>query len=145
MTTSSICIRSMTVLERKYHTLTLATSIEAERLHAVPHASQSRAMFLNVLCCCLVAKVCLILRSHGSQHTRLSCPSLSPRACSNLCSLSQWCYSTIWFSVAAFSPPALSFSQHQGLFQGVGSSHQVAKVLQLQLQSFQWIFRVDRL
>ena len=95
MTTSSICIRSMTVLERKYHTLTLATSIEAERLHAVPHAFQSRAMFLNVLCCCLVAKVCLILRSHGSQHTRLSCPSLSPRACSNLCPLCQWFYPTV--------------------------------------------------
>ena len=31
------------------------------------------------------------------------------------------------------SPPALSLSQHQGLFQWVGSSHQVAKVLALQL------------
>ena len=43
------------------------------------------------------------------------------------------------------SPPALSLSQYLGLFQGVGSSHQVAKVLELQLQhqSFQWIFRVD--
>ena len=35
------------------------------------------------------------------------------------------------------SPPALSLSQHQGLFQLVGSSQQVAKVLELQLQSFQ--------
>ena len=43
------------------------------------------------------------------------------------------------------SPPALNLSQHQGLFQWVGSSHQVAKLLELQLQyqSFQWIFRVD--
>ena len=43
------------------------------------------------------------------------------------------------------SPPVLSLSQHQGLFQWVGSSHQVTKVseLQLQHQSFQWIFRVD--
>ena len=32
------------------------------------------------------------------------------------------------------SPPALKLSQHQGLFQGVSSSHQVAKVLELQLQ-----------
>ena len=41
------------------------------------------------------------------------------------------------------SPPALSLSQHQSLFQWVSSLHQVAKVLelQLQLQSFQWIFR----
>ena len=45
------------------------------------------------------------------------------------------------------SPSPLSFnlSQHQGLFQWVSSSHQVAKVLELQLQhlSFQWIFRTD--
>ena len=34
--------------------------------------------------------------------------------------------------------PALNLSQHQGLFQWVGSSHQVAKVLGLQHQSFQW-------
>ena len=35
--------------------------------------------------------------------------------------------------------PAFNLSQHQGLFQGVGSSHQVAKVLEFQLQhpSFQ--------
>ena len=41
------------------------------------------------------------------------------------------------------SPPAFNHSQHQGLFQWVGSSHQVAKVFHLQLQSFQWIFRTD--
>ena len=42
------------------------------------------------------------------------------------------------------SPPAFNLSQHQGLFPWVKSSHQVAKVLELQLQhqSFQWIFRV---
>ena len=41
------------------------------------------------------------------------------------------------------SPPAFSLSQHQGLFQWIGSSHQVAKVLELQHQSFRWILRVD--
>ena len=43
------------------------------------------------------------------------------------------------------SPPAFSLSQHQGLFQWASSSHQVAKVLecQLQHQSFQWISRTD--
>ena len=41
------------------------------------------------------------------------------------------------------SPFAFSLSQHQGLFQWVDSSHQVAKILELQHQSFQWIFRVD--
>ena len=45
------------------------------------------------------------------------------------------------------SPPAFNLSQHQDLFQWVSSSHQVAKVLELQLQhqSFQWIFRTDLL
>ena len=43
------------------------------------------------------------------------------------------------------SPPAFNLSQHQGLFQWVSSLHQVAKVLELQLQHqpFQWIFRTD--
>ena len=43
------------------------------------------------------------------------------------------------------SPPAFNLSQHQGLFQWISSSHQVAKVLQFQLQhqSFQWIFRTN--
>ena len=43
------------------------------------------------------------------------------------------------------SPPAFNLSQHQGLFQWVSSSQQVAKVLEFQLQhqSFQWIFRTD--
>ena len=43
------------------------------------------------------------------------------------------------------SPPAFNLSQHQGLFQWVSSSCYMAKVLELQLQhqSFQWIFRVD--
>ena len=43
------------------------------------------------------------------------------------------------------SPPALNLSQHQGLFKWVSSSHQVAKVLEFQLQhqSFQWIPRTD--
>ena len=45
------------------------------------------------------------------------------------------------------SPPALNLSRHQGLFTWVSSSHQVAKVLEFQLQnqSFQWIPRTDLL
>ena len=34
------------------------------------------------------------------------------------------------------SPPAFNVSQHQDLFQGVSFSHQVARVLELQRQSF---------
>jgi len=47
--------------------------------------------------------------------------------------------------LASSSLPAFNLSQHQGLFQGVSSSNQVAKVLefQIQCQSFQWTFRTD--
>ena len=43
------------------------------------------------------------------------------------------------------SPPAFNLSQHHGLFQWVGSLHNVAKILEYehQHQFFQWIFRVD--
>ena len=43
------------------------------------------------------------LQPHGLQHARFSCPSPSPRACSNSCPLSQWCHPIISFSVAHFS------------------------------------------
>ena len=70
------------------------------------------------------------LWSHRLQYARLPCPSLSPAVCSNSCLLSHWCYPNIPFSVIP-SPPALKPSQHQGLFQWIGSLHQVAKVLEL--------------
>ena len=43
------------------------------------------------------------------------------------------------------SPPTFNLSQHQGLFKWVNSLHQLARVLEFQLQhhSFQWIFRTD--
>ena len=43
------------------------------------------------------------------------------------------------------SPPAFKLSQHQSLFQWVSTFNQVAKLLELQLQhqSFQWVFRTD--
>ena len=50
-----------------------------------------------------------------------------------------------YYPLSSPSPPAFSLSQHQSLFQWVSSLHQVAKVLELQVQheSFQWIFRTD--
>ena len=84
------------------------------------------------------------LRPHGLQNTRLPCPSLSPEVCSNSCSLSQWCNQPS-HPLSSPSLQILNLSQRQILFQWVGSWHQVAKLLELQLQhqSFQWIFRVD--
>ena len=84
------------------------------------------------------------LQPHGLQHTRFPCPSPSPRTCLNSSPLSLWCHPTIC-PLLSPSPPAFNLSQHQGLFLWVGSSHQVANVLELQLQhqSFQWIFRIS--
>ena len=48
-------------------------------------------------------------------------------------------------SLSSPSPPAFNLSQHQGPFQRVSFSHQIAKVLEFQLQhqSFWWVFRND--
>ena len=63
---------------------------------------------------------------HGLQHTRLPCPSPTPRAYLNSWPSHQWCHPTISSSVIPFSSHLQSF-QHQGLFQWVGSLNQVAK------------------
>ena len=43
----------------------------------------------------VVQSLCPTLWPHGLQHTRLPCPSLSPRICWNSCPLSWWCHPTI--------------------------------------------------
>ena len=52
--------------------------------------------------------MCDYLWPHGLQHTRLPCPS-SSGACSNSCTLSQWCHPTISSSVIPFSSRLQSF------------------------------------
>ena len=80
------------------------------------------------------------LQPHGLQHARLHCPSPSPRVCQVHV---HWVSDAIqpFHSLLPTSPPAFNLSQYWGLFQWVGSLHQVAKVLELQLQHqfFQWI------
>ena len=83
------------------------------------------------------------------QHARLPCPSSCPGVCSNSYPLSRRCHPTISSSVIPFSshlqpfPESGSFLTSQ-LFANTESAL-VAKVLELQLQhqSFQWIFRTD--
>ena len=84
---------------------------------------------------------------HGLQHARLPCPSPTPGVCSiSLQTHVRWVRNAIQAShpLLPSSPSALNLSQNQSLFQWISSSHQEAKVLELQLQhqSFQWIFRV---
>ena len=90
-----------------------------------------------------VAQLCLTVWPHGLQHARFPYHQLLE--------LTQTHVHGVGDAIQPFhplsfpSPPAFNLSQHQGLFQRVSSSHQVAKVLELQLQhqSFQCIFRTD--
>ena len=90
-----------------------------------------------------VAQSCPTLPPRESQYAGPPCPSPTPGAypC-------PWISDAIQPSHPPSSPsPAPHPSQHQGLFQWVNSSHEVAKVLEFQLQhhSFQWILRADLL
>ena len=89
----------------------------------------------NYCCCCSVAKSCLL-----SAPTNCNMPSFP--VCRYLPELAQthvhWVGDAIQPSCprSSPSPPALNLSQHQDLFLWVGSSHQVAQVLELQLQPY---------
>ena len=84
------------------------------------------------------------LRPHGLKHARLPCLSPAPGACSNSCSLSQWYHPTISSSIITFSSCLQSFptSESFPMSQFFTSDGQV---LELQHQSFQWIFKTDLL
>ena len=73
------------------------------------------------------------LRPHESQHTRPPCPSPNPGVHSDSCPSSRWCHLPS-HPLSSPSPPAPNPSQHQGLFQWVNYSHEVANVLDFQLQ-----------
>ena len=77
--------------------------------------------------CCSVAQSCLTLCDPRDCGTPASppCPSPSPKVCSSLCPLHQWCHPAISSSDPS---SALSLSQHQGLFQCIGCSHQMTKI-----------------
>ena len=72
------------------------------------------------------------LKLHGWQHTSLPCPKPTP-------DLAQTDAHRVGNAIQPShpllftSPPSLNISQHQGLFQGVSSLHQVTKVLEFQL------------
>ena len=83
---------------------------------------------------------------HGLQHARPPCPSQLPEFTQTHV---DWVGEAIQPShpLSSPSPSAFNLSQHQGLFKWVSSSHQMAKVLEFQLQhqSLQWTARTDLL
>ena len=85
------------------------------------------------------------LQRHEQQQARPPCPSPTPEFTQTHV---HWVSDAIQPShPLSFPSPALNLSQHQGLFKWGSSSHQVAKVLEFQLQhqSFQWTSRTDLL
>ena len=128
------------------------------------NVSSSRSLKLRYICISALAKnkyvnICMFYTFQFSSVSQ-SCPTLcDPMDCSTpglpvhhqLPELAQTHVHQIGDAIQPFhplsspSPPPFNLSQHQGLFKWVSSSHQVAKVLELQLQhqSFQWIFRTD--
>ena len=86
----------------------------------------------DCLCFLIVVAVQLLsmldsLWPHGLQHSRLPYPSLSP---------AQICVHWVTDANQPSHSPALNLSQHQGLFQWVSSSHQMAKVLVFSISPF---------
>ena len=100
-------------------------------------------MYCLLYCCCSITKSCLTLCNP------MNCSMPGFPALQYLPELAQthvhWVSDAIKPShpLSPPSPLALSLSQHQVLFQSGSSLHQVAKVMELQHRSFQWIFRVD--
>ena len=85
-----------------------------------------------------------LFATRWSAETRFASPSPTPWAYSKLL---HWVSDAIQPShpLSSPSPPTFDLSQHQSLFQWLTSSHEVAKVLEFQLQhqSFQWLFRTS--
>ena len=101
-------------------------------------------LYLSVYCCCSVHHVQLFLTPRAAAHQASLSFTIS-WSLLKLMSIELVMPSHPLILCHLPSPPAFSLSQHQGLFQWTGSWHQLAKVLGLQLQhqSFQWIFRID--
>ena len=78
---------------------------------------------------------------HGLQQARLSHRSLLHWVWSNSYPLSQWCHPTTSFCRLFLLLPSIFPSIR--VLSRVVSSHHVAKVLEIQPQSFQCIFKVD--
>ena len=113
------CSKGMIILQRVFDRIKWITICGTFR----PVSSTFLLGFISD-CCSVVSNS---LQHHGLQHARLPCPSPSPKACSNLCPLSQWCHPTISSSVILFPsrlqsfPAAGSFPMSQ-LFASGGQS-----------------------
>ena len=114
------------------------------------------------VCVCVWVCVCVCVREREFPKGGSCCPvaQLCPSLCDPMdCSIPgfpvlhylwefvqthiHWVSDAIQPFRVLLSPSPLNLSQHQGLCQWADFSYQLAKGLELQHQSFQWIFRVD--
>ena len=142
----------------------LVNKYPCARRVACPHSTGNRSSHTYDLCGSLSVYLFICLSSISFQFSSVAhlCPTLcDPMDCSmpglplhhQLSEFTQthvyWVGDAIQPSHPLSSPfpPAFNLSQHQGLFKWVSSSHQVAKVLEFQLQnqSYQWTPRADLL
>ena len=105
----------------------------------------TRIKLLKISLCCSVTQSCLTLcYPMDRQHARFPCPSPSPRAWSNSCPLGHWYHPTILSTVVLFSSCLHSFPASESfLMSWLFPSGGQVLALQLQYQSFWWIFRID--
>ena len=122
----------------KWHHIVMASLIN--------HQNTNSCITTAQICC-----FCSVTKSHLTLCNPMDCSTLGSSVLHHIPEFAQtqvhWVGDAIQPSrpLSSPSPPAFNLSQHQSLFQKVGSLHQVAKVLKLQLQhqSFQWIFRTN--
>ena len=86
------------------------------------------AFFSRILCCCSIAQSDSVSPRSAAHQASLS--FTNPQSFLKLTSIESVMPSNYLIPF----PPAFNLFQHQGLFQWVGSSHQVVEVLELQLQ-----------
>ena len=122
---------SRTIMQRIYVILNILVSI-------VEKIKQEKIILVDIFLLFSCSVMSNSLWFCGLEHTRLPCPSLSPRVYSHSCPLSLWCHSTISSSVAPFSscpqsfPASRSFPMSR-LFTSGGTSAS-ASVLPMNIQ-----------
>ena len=112
-----------------------------EVVSSIPLAFKAKGSCLSVQFNSVVQS-CPTLPPQELQHTRLPCPSPTPRAYSNSCPSSRWCHSIISSSVVPFSsclqslPASGSFLTSQFFESGDQSIGASASVLPMNIQDW---------
>ena len=128
--------------QRRYHTIIIFMALQKiAELQLVSHFN-TEILLLCFSSVQLLSHVWLFV-TPWLPHSRLPCPSPTPRACSSPCPSSQWYYPTISFSVVPFSclqsfPASGSFPVSQLFTSGSKSIGTSASASVLPMNSQDW-------